>query len=145
MALMTLNQEEVDRFARNFEALFNQGDAAAMASYYTERAEILASDSDAVRGRHAIEEFWRAACQGANKAGVRRTIDVRHIERSGNLGYVLSTVSLEVPAGDRPATNVTFNDVTVWRLSTQDGWQIVVDSAVRTAPLGHPMTSSNEA
>ena len=42
IALQTLDRQEVDRFPRTFEELFDRGDAAAMAAYYTEDAEVLA-------------------------------------------------------------------------------------------------------
>jgi ketosteroid isomerase-like protein len=57
MALQTLDRQEVDRFARTFEELFDRGDAAAMAAFYTEDAEVMAPDSEVVRGRDAIQAF----------------------------------------------------------------------------------------
>jgi ketosteroid isomerase-like protein len=42
MALATLDRQELDRFARAFEELFYQGDAAAMAAFYSEDAEVMA-------------------------------------------------------------------------------------------------------
>jgi ketosteroid isomerase-like protein len=41
MSLASLDFEEVERFTRAFEALFNAGDAAGMASYYAEDARLL--------------------------------------------------------------------------------------------------------
>jgi ketosteroid isomerase-like protein len=52
------------------------------------------------------------------------------VERSGDLGYLLSTVVLELPPADGQAT-IGFNDVTVWRRDAEQGWRIVVDSANR--------------
>jgi ketosteroid isomerase-like protein len=134
MALTTLDRQELDRFARAFEDLFYQGDAAAMAAFYAADAEVMAPDTDVVRGPHAIEAFFTAASAAAQRLGMRRTIHVRRVERSGDLGYVLSTVVLELPAADAQAITTTFNDVTVWKLDTNQGWRIVVDSANRTAP-----------
>src|SRR5437016_6021810 len=42
MSLASLEHEEVEQFTREFEALFNAGDAAGMASYYAEDARLLA-------------------------------------------------------------------------------------------------------
>ena len=138
MPLATFDRREVDRFAREFEQLFYRGDAATMASFYAEDATILAPDSEAVQGRHAIEAFWKAACEAAQRISMKRTINVRHVESSGDLGYVVSSVTLEIPAADdQPITN-TFNDVTVWKTDADGGWRVVVDSANRTAPLQTP-------
>lgn len=69
-----------------------------MAAFYAQDAEVMASDSDLVQGRHAVEAFFTVASQAAQRMGMQRTIKVRQVERSGDLGYVLSTVILEIPA-----------------------------------------------
>jgi ketosteroid isomerase-like protein len=93
-----------------------------------------------VQGWRAIEAFFTAASQAAQRMDMRRTIKVRQVERSGDLGYVLSTVILEIPvAGDRVTTS-TFNDVTVWKLEGDGAWRVVMDSANRTAPPEPPPT-----
>src|SRR5215467_190457 len=142
MALATFDRQEVDRFARAFEELFYRGDAATMTSFYTQDAVIMAPDSEAVQGRHAIQEFWQAACQAAQRTGMKRTITVQHIERSGGLGYVLSTVTLEIPAGSGRPAIITFHDVTVWKTGADGRWRVAVDSANRTAPLPAPPSRS---
>jgi ketosteroid isomerase-like protein len=69
---------------------------------------------------------------------MKRTISVQHMERSGDLGYALSTVTLQIPAaGGQPATT-TFNDVTVWKTGADGRWRVAIDSANRTAPLQTP-------
>ena len=138
MALAAFDRQEVDRFALAFEELFYRGDAAAMTSFYTQDAMIIAPDSEAVRGRRAIQEFWNAACQAAQRTGMKRTISVQHMERSGGLGYALSTVTLEIPAGGGQPATVTFNDVTAWKTGADGRWRVAVDSANRTAPLPAP-------
>jgi uncharacterized protein (TIGR02246 family) len=139
MALATFDRQELDRFAREFEQLFYRDDAAAtMASFYAEDAKIMAPDSEVVQGRHAIEEFWEAASQAAQRMGMKRTINLQHVDSSGDLGYVVSTVTLEMPAADGQVITNTFNDVTVWKLDADGGWRVVVDSASRTAPLQTP-------
>jgi uncharacterized protein (TIGR02246 family) len=138
MSLMRFDQQELDRFARTFEDLFYRADAAAMATFYAEDAEVMAPDSDPVRGRHAITAFFAAACQAAQRLGMKRTITVRRVERSGDLGFLLSTVVLELPATDDKAARTTFNDVTVWKRDAGGRWLMVIDSANRTTPPQPP-------
>jgi ketosteroid isomerase-like protein len=142
MALATFDRQEADRFAREFEDMFCRGDAATMTSFYTQHAMILAPDSEAVRGRRAIQEFWNAACQAAQRTGMKRAINVQHLERSGNLGYLVSTVTLEIPGADGQPTTITFNDVTIWEADADGRWRVAVDSANRTAPLQTPPSLS---
>jgi len=138
MALTTFDRQEVRRFAQAFEELFYRGDAATMTSFYTQDAMIMAPDSEAVRGRHAIQEFWQAACEAAQRTGMKRAINVRHVERSGDLGYAVSTVTLEIPAADAQPATTTFNNVTVWKTGADRRWRIAVDSGNRTAALPAP-------
>ena len=69
---------------------------------------------------------------------MKRTITVQHVERSGDLGYAVTTVTLEIPAADGQPATVTFNDVTVWKTGADGRWRVAVDSANRTAPLQTP-------
>lgn len=46
MSLMTFNRQELNRFARTFEDLFYRADAATMATFYAEDAEVMAPDTD---------------------------------------------------------------------------------------------------
>jgi uncharacterized protein (TIGR02246 family) len=142
MTLATFDRQEVDRFAREFEELFYRGDAATMTSFYTQDAMILAPDSEAVQGQRAIQEFWNAACQAAQRTGMKRAISVQHLERSGDLGYLVSTVTLEIPGVDGQPATITFNDVTVWKADADGRWRVAVDSASRTAPLQIPPSLS---
>jgi hypothetical protein len=80
MSLMTFDRQELNRFARTFEDLFYRADAATMATFYAEDAEVMALDSDPIRGRHAITAFFAAACQAAQRLGMKRTITVRRVE-----------------------------------------------------------------
>jgi len=142
MALATFDRQEVHRFAQAFEDLFYRGDAAAMTSFYTQDAVIMAPDSEAVRGRHAIQEFWQAACEAAQRTGMKRTISVQHLERSGDLGYLVSSVTLQIPAADGQPATITYNNVTVWKTGADRRWRVAVDSTNRTAPLQAPPSRS---
>ena len=142
MALANFDRQEVSNFARMFEDLFYRGDAPAMTSFYTQDAVIMAPDSEPARGRQAIEEFWAAACEAARRTGMKRTVEVQHMECSGDLGYVVSAVTLEIPAGGGQSAITTFNDVTVWKSGADCRWRVAVDSANRTAPLSTPPSRS---
>lgn len=52
-----------------------------------EDATVLAPDSEPVQGRHAIQEFQKAACKAAQRTGMKRTINVRHVERTGGSAW----------------------------------------------------------
>jgi ketosteroid isomerase-like protein len=135
--LATLDRQEVDRFGRTFEELFYRGDAATMAAFYVEDAEVMAPNADLVQGRRAIEAFFTVASQ---RTGMNEPSKVPQVERSGDLGDVLSTVILEIPVAGERVTTSTFNDFTVRKPEDDAGRRVVVDSANRTAPPEPPPT-----
>ena len=56
-------------------AAFNKGDASAVAAMYTEDAFVLPPGAEMVKGRAAIEAFWRQAAQQMGDAKLT-TVDV---------------------------------------------------------------------
>lgn len=125
MSLASLEQQEVERFIREFEALFNAGDAAAMASFYAEDAKLLAENADLIRGRGAIERFWREAIGRARAANAVRTINLHEVTSSGDLGYALGTVVVRIPSG----RELTTKYATIWQRDADGRWRLAVDSS----------------
>jgi len=76
MSLASLEHEEVEQFTHEFEALFNAGDAAGMASYYAEDARLLAE--------HAP---WSAAATRSSGSGGRRSAGPGRLTRCGRSGW----------------------------------------------------------
>ena len=111
MSLASLEFEEVEQFTRAFEALFNAGDAAGMASYYAEDARLLAEHADLVHGRGAIERFWREAISRARAVDALRTIRLDEVTSSGDLGYALGVVVVRIPSGPELTTKYA----TIWQ------------------------------
>ena len=100
MSLAAFGAQDVERFTREFEALFNAGDAARMAAFYTADAKLLAEDTEPVQGRDAIERFWRAACDQARAARARRSISLQEVTSSPATS---ATPSAPWPSRSRPA------------------------------------------
>ena len=125
MSLSSLEHDEVERFTREFEALFNAGDAAGMSSFYAEDAKLLAERAELVRGRDAIERFWREAISRARAADAVRTIRLDEVTSSGDLGYALGVVVLRIP----PGRELTTKYATIWQRDTDGRWRLAVDSS----------------
>ena len=54
----TAVQAAIAAVNENFMATFNRWDAAGLADFYTENGQLLATGSDFVTGRAAIQAFW---------------------------------------------------------------------------------------
>lgn len=122
-ALSAFHQPELERFTRTFEELFDADDPESMTSYYTEQAQLMGDGIAPVRGHDAIKLFWHAAISWAKAAGARRAIQLHEAHSSGDLGYALCTVTVEVPGGVRRAAW----DATVWQRDPAGNWRIAVD------------------
>jgi uncharacterized protein (TIGR02246 family) len=134
MALMSFDRETVEQFTRNFESLFDAGDAESMASFYAEDAKLMAEDTEMIQGRTAIEQFWRIACEGVRAVKARRNITLQEITTSGNFGYGLGTVTVRVPQTGGQERQITFKYATIWRREADGQWRLVVDISNRNSP-----------
>ena len=128
MALAAFNPGDLQDFTRTFEDLFYAADAASMTSYYTEHAQLMADGIDPLQGQAAIAEFWRAAITRAAAARARRTIRLHESHSSGDLGYALCTVTVDIPQRDGvPGASIAVWDATIWQRDPGGTWRIAVD------------------
>ncbi len=102
-----------DRFMEAFAA----GDAQAVARLYTEDAKLLPPGSDAVEGRAAIAEFWRAVIMG----GVARvSLNLDEVHGSGDWAYELSRWAMYDADGGAVGEG---KYIVIWR-RTAEGWRL---------------------
>ena len=123
MSLAAFNIEELEQFTRVFEELFDAGDPEGMTSYYTGDARLMAEGMEPIQGRAAIGQFWRVAIDRAAAARAQRTIQLHESSSSGDLGYALCTVQVEIPAGNA----ISAWDATIWQRDPSGAWRIAVD------------------
>jgi uncharacterized protein (TIGR02246 family) len=93
-----------------WSAAFNKGDAAAVAAMYAEDADALPPGSDMVKGRSAIEAFWR---QAAQQVGDARLVTVDVLPLGPLAAREIGTVTLETKA--QPPRQIVGKYVVVWR------------------------------
>jgi ketosteroid isomerase-like protein len=124
-SLTSLDINEVKEFIRRFEELFNSGDAAGMAACYSDDARLLAENIELIQGRADIERFWRYAIARARAAHAVRTISLDEVSSSGDLGYMLGTVTVRIPDGPQLITKYAV----IWQRDADGRWRIAVDSS----------------
>lgn len=104
-----------------WESAFNKGDAAAVAAMYTEDAYVLPPGGNMVKGRTAIEAFWKqAAQQVANPKLV--TVDV--VPLGPRAATEIGTVTLETKA--QPPQQIVGKYAVVWR-KVGSRWLLATD------------------
>jgi uncharacterized protein (TIGR02246 family) len=115
------NRATIEKLNDAWTAAFNKGDAAAVATLYTEDAYVLPPGSAMVKGRAAIEAFWRQAAQQMTDAKLT-TLDVLPLGRSA--AREIGTVTLKTKS--QPPQEVVGKYVVVWRKVGRD-WKLATD------------------
>ena len=89
---------ELGQMNRDFAAALNAKDAKAAAAAYTEDAVLIPPGEAVVRGRDAIEEYWRGAIE---MGGIRDvSVETMDAHSSGSLGYETGSFELTVNGPD---------------------------------------------
>ncbi|MFD0694336.1 YybH family protein [Paenibacillus sp. GCM10027628] len=135
LAITKFDMESAEQFSREFERTFYAADYKAMASVYTADAKLLIEDGEIIQGRHAIENFWKTACERANAVHMKRTIRDEEMESSGDLGYKRTTVTLGIPTKEGKPVIHVIKSITVWKREVDGIWRIAQDISNRNAPL----------
>ena len=102
-------------------AAFNSGDGAAVAAMYAEDAYVLPPGADIVKGRVAIEAFWKQAVQQLGDAKLM-TIDVLPLGPSA--AREIGMVTLKTKA--QPPQEIVGKYVVVWRKIGR-AWKLATD------------------
>jgi len=91
-----------------------------MAALYTENAVLLPPNSEIIRGRQGIKEFWDASIQMGVKDCVLTTVE---LSGSGDIVNEMGKYALKIqPKGQEPVEDKG-KYVVVWKL-TADGWKL---------------------
>jgi ketosteroid isomerase-like protein len=91
---MTLSadvKEALSTANRKFMESFKQGDAASLATLYTENGQLLPAASDFVTGRPAIQAFWQGAMDMGIKSARLETVEM---ESHGDTAHEVGKYSL---------------------------------------------------
>ena len=140
--LTSLGRDAVERFLREWERLFDAGDHRTMAAYYAEDARLIASQTETLVWRPAIDDFFSVASAGARAAGVRRTVHLDEAASDGTLGYVRGTVRLRWP-NVGPVAEVRY--VTLWKRERDGAWRLAVDISSPRPVAAHDVGHADHA
>ena len=120
-AALAQDQATIAKLNNAWTAAFNKGDAQAVAAMYAEDAYVLPPGSDIVKGRAAIEVFWRQAAQQMGDAKLT-TLDVLPLGR--NAAREIGTVTLKTKS--QPPQEVVGKYAVVWR-KIGGHWKLATD------------------
>lgn len=111
----------IDKLNDAWMAAFNKGDAATVAAMYADDAYVLPAGGEMVKGRAAIEAFWRQAAQQLGNAKLT-SVDVQPL--GPDAAREVGNVTLETKT--QPAQQIVGKYVVVWRKIAGD-WKLATD------------------
>jgi uncharacterized protein (TIGR02246 family) len=111
----------IEKLNDAWAAAFNEGDATGVAAMYAEDAYVLPPGSGIVKGRAAIEGFWRQATQQLGDAKLT-TLDVMPL--GPDAAREIGTVTLKTKG--QPPQEVIGKYAVVWR-KIDGQWKLVTD------------------
>jgi uncharacterized protein (TIGR02246 family) len=120
-AALAQDKATIEKLNNAWTAAFNKGDAQAVAAMYAEDAYVLPPGSDIVKGRAAIEAFWRQAAQQMGDAKLT-TLDVLPLGR--NAAREIGTVTLKTKS--QPPQEIVGKYSVVWR-KIGGQWKLATD------------------
>jgi uncharacterized protein (TIGR02246 family) len=118
-------RQAIEQVNSQIMTAFKAGDAAIIASHYTDTAKMLPPDATEVAGREAIQDFWQAWLDEGLKD---LSLEASEVEASGELAYEIGSFSLQVPADNDTMMTATGNYVVVWRRGADGNWRLQVDT-----------------
>jgi uncharacterized protein (TIGR02246 family) len=108
---------------QKFSEAFASGNAAGVASLYTEGARLMPPDAPMVSGTEAVRQFWDGAMGMGIKEAALETVEVKPCgEYACEIGRF--TLSVEDGAGGRAERSGKY--VVLWKRAG-DGWKLDVD------------------
>ena len=121
-------RQAIEQVNSQFVEAFKAGDAATIASLYTDTAKLLPPDATEIAGQDAIETFWQSLIDDGLKD---LTLEAMEVESSGDLAYEVGVFSLQVPAENNAMVTATGNYVVVWKRGEDDNWRLHIDTLER--------------
>ena len=115
---------DIESANREIGKAFSSGDIAALAAFYTEDAVVLPPNSQMIRGRKAIEEFWKGAVGMGVRSIQLSTIDV---QSSGDLAYEIGNATMQIQPQGGSASRETVKYVVVWKRQPDNSWKLAAD------------------
>jgi uncharacterized protein (TIGR02246 family) len=115
---------DIETVNREIGNAFSRGDAAAIAAFYTDDAVVMPPNSKMIKGRKAIEEFWK----GAMGMGVRSIqLDTLDVQSGTDLAYEIGNATMIIqPQGGKAATD-TVKYVVVWKRQPDGSCKLAAD------------------
>jgi uncharacterized protein (TIGR02246 family) len=103
----------------DFVKAFNNGDAKAVATFWTKNAEYIAPDGEAVRGRPAIEKEYAEFFKNNPKATLKMQVDSRRL-LGRHTALLEGNLEVQLPGNKEPSVSRS----SALLIHEDDGWKL---------------------
>ncbi len=119
-----LSRAQADKMSATFISAFEKGDVATVGSLYADDALMFPPDSDIVKGRSAIEAFWKATKDAGAKS---IELEILDLQSSGNLAIETGTGAIHMQPANQAESIEKAKYVVVWKRQKDGSWKIIRD------------------
>ena len=117
-------RQAIEAANTKFGEAVRAGDAATLASYYTEDARLLPPNSEMIEGRASVEAYWAGGFQMGIKDVVLTTVDVMGM---GDLVCEIGTAKISVQPEGMDALEDMAKYLVIWKKGDDGMWRLHVD------------------
>jgi uncharacterized protein (TIGR02246 family) len=110
----------LDRMIQDYLAAFNSGDYKRVAQYWTEDAVHVPPIGDEIRGRPALEEFYRQSCENMKAQLSDHTYECRF---AGDCAMVRESFKVTVTPPGEATTTARGNGMWIARKESDGVWR----------------------
>ena len=117
-------RQAIEAANAKFGEAVRAGDAAMLASYYTEDATLMPPNSEMIHGRAGVEAFWAGGFQMGIKDVVLTTVDVMGM---GDLVCEIGKAKVSIQPEGADAMEDMGKYLVVWKKGDDGMWRLHVD------------------
>ncbi len=107
-----------------FGEAVRMGDAATVASFYTEDTTLLPPNSEIIQGREGVEAYWTAGMQMGLKDAVLTIVDVIGM---GDMVCEIGTYVVTIQPEGQDAFEDNGKYLVIWKKAADGTWKLHVD------------------
>ena len=111
---------------------FNQGDLAAVLSFYEEAAVVITEPGKTARGQDELRMFFERVMQSGASAKQLKT----HVIEADGVALFLSRWALHIRDNTLESAPRIFTATTVFRRQPDGGWKALIDNSLGPLVLG---------
>jgi uncharacterized protein (TIGR02246 family) len=118
-----MSERAIRELTKEFMEAYNRGDATAIGEMYTEDSKLLPPNMALLRGKQAIQDFWKMAMA----MGMHANLETEEVDFDGDLGYDRGIITLTKQSKEDDTTTYRQKYLIVVKRHTDGSWKIAAD------------------